>query len=182
MPTIGFATRAAAVAAVLVGCVLLYLHFSTPAPVTHEQAAPAIIQSDGSTVLERKESAPAKTVVTKAKLPKGASLERQVDVTVKPDIPGDTAKVEVNLVKMKDDTRRVVVYSDNAEVGGIDVPVELNLEPKHTWAVGMYVDPMHRETAGIFIDKDVGRVRLGAEVGRGRNNSAEVRLKVGVTF
>lgn len=180
-----FAPRAAAWAAgILASVVLCYCIITalSPSPVTHEPAAPAITQADGSVVLERHASVPAKSVKPRAQLPRGAAVERHIDLTVKPEQPGDTAKVEVNLVKMPDQSRRVVVYSDNAEVGGLDLPVELKLDPKHTWAAGVYADPFNPNVRGIFVDKDIGRIRIGAEVGQGRHRDAEVRLKLGVTF
>lgn len=157
-----------------------------PTPVhIPEVAAPAVTQSDGSTLLARQPASP-RTPAAKprAQLPAGATLERKVDLTVKPDEPGSAAQVELSLVRMPDQTRRVVAYSDNAVVGGIDVPIEpvFAAPEAKRWAAGLYVNPLDRRQAGVFFDSDVGRLRLGLEVGRGVRGEAEARVKVGVTF
>lgn len=122
------------------------LYRPKPAPV--ETAAPAVRQKDQSLVLERKPEAKPQP---KHELPKGAKLERQIQVTVLPSIPTSGAgtlgsgvpnpsnpvqsvsnsvqsgaiTVDLSLVKMPDGTQRVVASSDQGTViGGIDVPVQ----------------------------------------------------------
>lgn len=111
-------------------------------------------------------------------------MERKVDLNVKPHAPEVPANVELSLIRLKDDTRRVIAWSDDAEVAGIDVPLEpiyVPAPPKR-WTAGLYVNPARPDNFGVFLDRDVGRMRIGTELGRGYAGKAEVRLKVGLTF
>ena len=127
----------------------------SPKPAKPETYAAAVKQSDGSVVLERKPDATAKPA---QELPKGAKLERVVQVTVKPsasseaiaptngpdpqaastsDLPSGTTipcppiRVDLSLVRMPDESRRVIASSPDGEVvGGVDIPVEAALVPK----------------------------------------------------
>lgn len=118
-----------------------------PKPAPAETAAPAVRQADKSLVLERKPEAKPQP---KHELPKGAKLERQIQVTVLPSIPMDAQRipgsgsrellttnpvssslvvhpitVDLSLVKMPDGGQRVIASSDQGTViGGIDVPVQ----------------------------------------------------------
>lgn len=106
-----------------------------------ETAAPAVRQTDQSLILERKPEAKPQPM---HELPKGAKLERQVQVTVMPSIPMDGQRipgsgnlpeipdsstrpvtVDLSLVKMEDGTRRVVASAEGGTiVAGIDIPVQ----------------------------------------------------------
>lgn len=189
-----------------VACVALGWWLARPEKVV-ETPAPAVQQADGSTVLERAPDAKARPA---AEIPRGAKLERTVSVTVKPRAesnagpkagqgPGGSlmpapdcppVKVDLSLVRMPDRTRRVVASSPNGEiVGGLDVPVDTapGSEPQR-WAAGLSWSPIHH-TAGVWVERDIGRVRLGADLQQARPlglantlTSTEVRLRVGLTF
>lgn len=163
-----------------------------------ETAAPAVRQADGSTIVERAPDAKARPV---AQIPKGARLERNISLTVRPETPPANLKlagaapcppvrVDMSLVRMPDRTRRVVASSPNGEiVGGLDVPVDAapGSESKH-WAAGLSWSPI-TSTAGVWVERDIGRVRIGAEMQQARPlgatntlTSTEVRLRAGFTF
>lgn len=123
------------------------LYRPKPAPI--ETAAPEVRQKDGSLVLERKPEAKPQPM---HELPKGAKLERQVQVTVLPNLPSiptggqkilgsgshpefpDSSvvkeslttrpiTVDLSLVKMPDGTSRVIASSpDGVVTGGLDIP------------------------------------------------------------
>lgn len=124
------------------------LYRPKPAPV--ETAAPAVRQADKSLVLERKPEAKPQP---KHELPKGAKLERQIQVTVLPSIPMDARKipgsgslavnsgqsvgntdnsgqsraitVDLSLVRLQDGTQRVIASSEQGTVlTGLDIPVQ----------------------------------------------------------
>lgn len=120
------------------------LYRPKPAPV--ETAAPAVRQKDQSLVLERKPEAKPEP---KHELPRGAKLERQIQVTVLPSIPtegtpipgsggqsegntgnsraipGNPITVDLSLVKMPDGTSRVIASSPDGVVSaGLDIPVQ----------------------------------------------------------
>jgi len=96
-----------------------------------ETPAPAQIMTDGGLMLERQPNA---TAQPKQAIPKGAKLERSVSVAVMPRTVGTSPEakasrapvtVDLALVRMPDQTRRVIASSPDGEiVGGLDVPVE----------------------------------------------------------
>lgn len=173
-------------------------YVARPKPVVETPAA-AEKQSDGSIVLERTATQP--TAAPKMELPKGGKLERTVSVTVQPEAhfkmptPGQAAieqcppvSVDLALVRMPDQSRRVVASSKDGDViAGLDVPVDTPAldEPK-PWAAGLSYDPI-KETPGVWVERDLWRVRLGLEVAQTRQQiggpaAVETRLRVGFTF
>lgn len=181
----------AAVAAVLLGAAVLLSRCSTPP--TPEPPAPAARQSDGSLLLER--TAPQPAAKPPHQLPRGAKVERRMQITAKPkaapvvsaggQLESAPVTVDLSLVRMSDDTRRVVASSLDGEiVGGLDIPAEPVPEPPEPkrWAVGVYVNPVRPEERGVWVDRDMGRVRVGAELGQGPGRQLEARVKLGLTF
>ena len=119
---------------------------------------PAARQADGSLILER---APDAKAVPAQQIPKGAKVERIERIQVRassapaaataptngsglpaaaltPALPSTTT-VDLTLLRMPDDTQRVVASSpDGTIVGGVDIPVSsAPREPKST-AIGGY--------------------------------------------
>jgi len=73
--------------------------------------------------------------------------------------------ISLALILDKDKQQRVEAYSPNGDiVGGIDIPVRDITIPKEAkkWAVGMSYNTL--EVKGLWVERDVGRIRLGAEV------------------
>lgn len=146
-------TGLVALGGLLVGLGLGYkLYHSKPAP--PETYAPAVVQNDGSTVLERKPDPKARPA---AVIPKGGKVERIVRVTVTPipELPPTReagsvltveapekvcppVTVELDLVRMPDGTRRVVAKAENGSLlDGVDIPVEPVPKPRELrWVVG----------------------------------------------
>jgi hypothetical protein len=104
-----------------------------------EPPAPAIRQSDGSLILERKPDPSAKAP---AEIPKGAHLERIERVVIQPkatpvlDANSGTrddanprlicppSELDLSLLRMPDKTERVAASSpDGKIVGGVDIPL-----------------------------------------------------------
>jgi hypothetical protein len=150
----------------------------TPKPETY---APPVRQQDGSLVLERKPQEDAKPAQT---VPKGAKVERIVQVVVQPSQPvhpallppsGSVAlepnrscppvRVDLTLVRMPDQSRRVVASSPDGQViGGVDIPVEAAAPQRVLkWAAGPSWNPADR-TFGAWIERDAGFLRLGADL------------------
>ena len=177
-----------------IAVVLLWPH---PKPVV-ETAKPAVVQSDGSTILERTDTQP------EAKpphvVPKGASVERVVQVKVKPkvviadgikDAPSlspdakpanNPITVDLSLVRLTDDTKRVIASSPDGEiVGGMDIPIETLAYKPRVWAAGISVDPVH-QVGGVWVERDISRIRLGVDAGVNKFHDFETRLRVGVTW
>lgn len=177
-----------------VAVVLLWPH---PKPVV-ETAKPAVVQSDGSTILERTDTQP------EAKpphvVPKGSTVERVVQVKVKPkvvvadgikDAPSlspdakpanNPITVDLSLVRLTDDTKRVIASSPDGEiVGGMDIPIETLAYKPRVWAAGISVDPVH-QVGGVWVERDISRIRLGVDAGVNKFHDFETRLRVGVAW
>lgn len=111
--------------------------------------------------------------------------EPEVQATDKQDCPPVT--VDLSLVEMPDSSQRVVASSpDGVILGGVDIPVrdaEPQPEPK-LWAVGAAIST--RQNLGVWIERDLGFLRLGAEANTTGNESGvrsvEIWGKVGIRF
>lgn len=175
-------------------------HVAKPKPVVETPAA-QVKQDDGSIVLERKPDAKARPAHA---VPKGAKVERVASVTVKPTQTGagqglrgslkpapdcPPVRVDLSLIRLPDQTRRVVASSPDGDVvAGMDIPVETAAPPPEPkkWAAGLSWSPNH-QTAGAWVERDIGRVRLGAELNQtrpwiGGPSGVEARLRVGWAF
>lgn len=164
--------------------------------------APEKRQGDGSLVLERQ---PAKEPPkTPHAIPEGGHVERHVSVTVQPtggrsgqpDPSGQEpagggqaaacgpVRVDLSLVRLEDGSARVVASSPDGEVtGGLDIPVArpgLQLELTRPWATG--VSYAGDRAWGVFVQRDIWRVRLGLEVNATTDGGSEARASVGWTF
>lgn len=181
---------------------IVMLLWPLPKPIV-EVAKPAVVQSDGSTILERTDTQP--SVRPPHVVPKGAKVERVVQVKVQPKIStarpsmGDSASngnelsligmsppatftVDMSLIREKDGSKRVIASSPDGEiVGGLDIPIETLTYKSRVWAAGISVDPVH-QVGGVWVERDIGRIRVGAEVGANRYHDFETRLRVGVTW
>lgn len=150
-----------------------------------ETYARAQRQQDGSLVLERKPQPDAKPA---QQVPKGAKVERVVQVVVQPSAqpveplrpsasdasagdltperpPCPPVRVDLTLVRMQDQTRRVLASSpDGVVIGGVDIPVE-TAAPVRTlkWAAGGSYNPADR-TFGAWAERDLGPLRVGADL------------------
>lgn len=173
----------------LVGVALVFLaglgtgwELWKPKTKTPETYAPPVVQKDGSVVLERKPQADAKP---SQQIPKGGKVERVIQVVVEPTTPeppprtdsGSVVSVEparppcppvrvdLTLVRMPDDSRRVIASSpDGRVVGGVDIPVAPVVTPRAlAWAAGGLYGPSDK-SAGVWIDRDLGFVRVGADL------------------
>lgn len=177
-----------------IAVVLLWPH---PKPVV-ETAKPAVTQSDGSTILERTDTQP--SVKPPHVVPKGSTVERVVQVKVKPkvvvadgikDAPSlspdakpanNPITVDLSLVRLTDDTKRVIASSPDGEiVGGMDIPIETLAYKPRVWAAGISVDPVH-QVGGVWVERDISRIRLGVDAGVNKFHDFETRLRVGVAW
>lgn len=160
-----------------------------------ETPAAAVKQGDGSVILERRpESAPAPPpheLPAGGKEERRVSVSIQPRAKIKPveavKTPGATpsssggeivpgrgedaatcppVRVDLSLVKMPDQSRRVVASSPDGDVvGGLDIPIEppaRAFKPTR-WAAGGLWNPADR-TFGGWVDRDAGPFRFGVEV------------------
>ena len=180
-----------------------------PAAPVVEKAAAAVRQSDGSLELQRQAATPAAQVQPGHELPKGATLERQIALTIQPqqsaaavETPAPAApqftlsaeaaknlamqctpltamgalgqakgacgpvRVDLSLIKMPDQTRRVVASSPDGEVvGGLDIPVSSPPAIRdRRWSVGALVGWDWRRSRRVYggeVSRRWGRIELG---------------------
>lgn len=213
MPQIKLYAGIAAVIAIVVATLVFAWKFWGPQPVKPEVYAAAQRQADNSLVLEKKPDATAKPA---AQLPEGSKVQRLAQVTVQATAKkaasatgtGTTVAakdgfndanlaavgsecppvtVDLTLVKMPDDSQRVVASSPDGKIlKGVDIPV-VSAQPAPTpklWAAGASFDPFKR-TFGVIVERDLGPFRLGTEVHQTREdslNSPGVRVSALLQF
>lgn len=177
--------------------VAVVLLWPRPQPVI-EVAKPAIVQSDESLILERTDTQP--SVKPPHVVPKGSTVERVVQVKVKPKVviadgikdspslspdakpANNPITVDLSLIRLKDDTKRVVASSPDGDVvGGLDIPIETMTYKPRVWAAGISVDPVH-QVGGVWVERDISRIRLGMDAGINKFHDFETRLRIGVTW
>lgn len=185
-----------------------------PAPVV-ETAAAAVTQSDGSLVVERAPDAAAKpahmvpkgttvervvridvrprrpATVNESLTPGGPELAALGHGVVLPPAaaPCPSVRLDLSLVREQGGARRVIASSPDGDIlRALDIPVETAAPPPapHRWAAGLSYAPIAR-AAGAWIERDIGRVRLGLDINQTRVRiggpaDIEARLRVGVTW
>lgn len=178
-------------AGVIVGlCAGWFLWRSEP-PIPEPHAHEVRLDS-GALVLEREPEARVPMLVVDAvkELGRGAELERAVTITVQPkakvtdEIACPPLNLDLGIVKMPDETRRVIATSRDGEiVGGLDIPIAPAKTFKELkWAAGAVYDPQYKDY-GAFVDRDVGPFRVGLEVVKSRVDGDLTGLvRVGIRF
>jgi len=173
-------------AVVLVGVILFggYLigHYTNQPKIEDVTPTPAQSQPDGSVIAERRQPATRKAPHT---IPNGATEERRAQVTIKPPAPvlGDCPPVTVDLSLVRDDNGRRIVASspDGQVISAIDMPIEAGVMPiSRPWSAGVSYGT--DRTQGAWIERDLGRVRVGAEAIRETGGAVMVRARVGWSF
>lgn len=171
-------------AALLVGAAGGYWLKSTDMPAPEVVTAkPAVRQTDGSLVAER---APAlKPSPPPHQIPKGAREERRVSATVKPRQPDcDPVRLDMSLVRDDEGGRRVVLSSPDGEVTqALDMPLQsaLTPAPQRPWAIGALYAPA-RGDVGVWVERDLGRLRLGADLVQQETGDLAVMARIGWRF
>ncbi|GLR13989.1 hypothetical protein GCM10007907_27790 [Chitinimonas prasina] len=154
--------------------------------------APAVRQADGALVLARQPIAKAGKPVHA--LPTASVEERRIQLHVRPETRStesvfaldclcDPVQVDVSLVRDAEGGPRVVASSPDGEVlAGLDMPLTpMRLSaPPSTWAAGLSWSPRQR-VAGIWLERDIGRLRLGAEL-LAQDSRLDPRLRAGWTW
>lgn len=178
-----------------------------PKPLPKERPLPAVRQGDGSLVLERRPPV-GPPAPPSHQIPAGGKEERRVSVTVKPrwtlppnpGKPGEIqeppapangcppVRVDLSLVRMPDQSRRMVASSPDGEVvGGLDMPLEppRPMPRPLRWGAGALYNPLDR-TYGAFLDRDFGPLRLGVEAYQtrqpGGSSSAAAAVRLGIRW
>jgi len=154
-----------------------------PARPIHENVAPAPAerQADGSLIAERAPDAhPAKP---RHQLPKGAVEERREQVIIQPADPAASAvEVDLSLVREGDQRRVIASSPDGQVVTAIDIPIEPAAipPPPKPWAAGLSYGT--DRAVGVWVERDLGRLRVGAEIEKGMAGPPVARIRVGVRW
>lgn len=174
----------AGIALLVVG--LLAFAFWPAAPV-HEDltAAPQVVQADHSVIAERAPDAappPASHII-----PKGFHEVRRDIVTVAPAAAAAASgcppvRVDLSLVRNGSDQRVIASSPDGQVVSAIDVPVEAAIvpPPPKPWAAGLAYGTDH--AVGVWLERDVGRLVLGAQLARAPDGRVQAQLRLGARF
>lgn len=150
-----------------------------------ETAAPAVRQVDGSLVAER---APG-VIPVAAAVPTGTKPLRTAEIRVKAKpVAGsgagcscDPVTVNTTLVRESGGQRLVVSSPDGEVVSAVDSPLEpLQIQRQTLWAVGATYGTGAR--SGMFLDRDVGPFRVGAEVDQAGGGDWQARVRLGWRF
>lgn len=191
----------------LSGIYIGYKMFDNKPEVVVQHSAGEVVINNSTKLLAKQ---PDKNAKADMPLPKGATLERLVKFSVKqkakpaqeatqtPNVEGKIGgktgekssdelcppiDISLALITDKDKQQRVEAYSPNGEiVGGIDIPVRDITIPKEVkkWAVGVSYNTL--EVKGLWVERDVGRIRLGAEVTSVPVVGEVYTARVGFTF
>jgi len=142
--------------------------------------APAVRQADGSLEAERAPDphpAPAPHII-----PKGFHEVRRESVIVAPAPAASSVQVDLSLVSDGTQQRVVASSPDGQVVKAIDIPIQpvLMPPPAKPWAAGLSYDTRH--AVGIWVDRDVGRLVVGAALSRLPDGKTEAQVRVGVRF
>jgi hypothetical protein len=187
------------IAAVLLAAVALGAYLfgvRTTQPVV-ERIEPAASQSqaDGSLVLGVKPAASAPAdAVPKQAIPKGATVERVISATIKPrsvlkiptagaeSAPAATecppVRVDLSMIREGDQRRIIASSPDGDVVAGLDVPLEAGTIPiSHPWSAGLSYGT--DRTPGVYVERDLGRIRVGAEAIRQEVGTVQGRVRLG---
>ena len=173
----------------LSGIYIGYKMFDSKPEIVYQHSAGEVVVNSNTKILAKQ---PDKDAKADMPLPKGATLERAVKFSVKqkaqpkqegtqtPNVEGKVGGVSgetsldelcppidisLALILDKDKQQRVEAYSPNGDImGGIDIPVRDITIPKEAkkWAIGMSYNTL--EAKGLWVERDIGRIRLGAEV------------------
>ena len=176
------------------GCGLGWKLWGQNPPMMLLKPAPEIRQQDNSLLLKTAPDAQAKP---KQMIPKGAKVERIIQVTVQshpvttgvtqepppqssttqslPAIPATSeplktpcppVTVDLTLVKLPDNSHRVIASSPNGTIldNSVDIPVEPFPEPPKSfnWAAGISYD-IANHTGGVWLERKAWRLVLGIE-------------------
>lgn len=155
-------------------------HVLTPQPIKEDVApAPMVRQADESVIAERAPaSAPLPPVHV---IPKGFHEVRRESVVVAPAPAASSVEVDLSLVRNGTEQRVIASSPDGQVIRALDIPIEPALLPpaSRPWAAGLGYTTQRE--VGVWLERDLGRLRLGAEVLKGQGRPrAEVR--VGVSF
>jgi len=104
---------------------------------------------------------------------------------VQPDAPGcPVCRVDLSLVRDDEGGQRVIASSpDGTVTRALDVPIYPALlpPPVRPWAAGLSYDPFGSR-GGVWIERDVSRIRIGADLQQSDDGDIRGLVRVGWRF
>jgi hypothetical protein len=170
-------------AALLIAGVLAWAEWPQAPRLEVATPAPQMRQADGSVLAERAPPAADRPLPPAPHiLPRGAREERRERVIVAPAPAASTVEVDLSLVRQGAERRVVASSPDGQVLHAIDIPIDPVPPPPadRSWAAGLSYSTQH--AVGVWLDRDVGRLRLGAELDRQADGRVQAMLRVGVRF
>src|SRR5690606_15693537 len=158
--------------------------------------APAIVLPSGAVVAARAPGADLPPVAAEAARELGGTVARAGTVVVQPSLDkapdsldSESGLLDICLCKpLKLDwsltnvaaAQRMSFYTDDGTIlSATDTPAaSIRLHRERLWAAGVSVsmDMSQRRAAGLWVDRDVGRLRLGLELSQREGGAAAVRV------
>lgn len=177
-----------------VGAALVFMLLRPVAPVP-EPPAPAIDLPSGGIVAEVAPGAPLPDVAKESAKVLDGQTARAGHVVVQPTgkesltVDGiclcrpDPIRIDWSLTST-DSGQRMAFYTDDGTItDAVDIPVSgLSVRRERPWAAGVSVsmDMSQRRAAGLWVDRDIGRMRLGLEISQRDGGTAS--LRAGIRF
>lgn len=175
-------TRETALSLILAGVVGVFgyrLGVGDAPVIERVEYRPSVVQADGSVIAERDPTPPAEPAPHR--IPRGNVEVRRVEIEVQPDAPGcPVCRVDLSLVRDTDGGQRVIASSPTGTVlRALDVPIVPALlpPPARPWAAG--VSYGRGDTLGAWVERDVSRFRLGADVQQDERGALRALVRVG---
>lgn len=173
----------------VVGAALVFMLLRPVAPVP-EPPAPAIDLPSGGIVAEVAPGAPLPDVAKEAARELGGTVARAGHVVVQPTgkeslpVDGvclckpDPVRVDWSLTSTKTGQRMAFFSPDGAIVEAADIPVTSVRHASKPWAAGVSVsvDMSQRRAYGVFVDRDIGRLRVGLEISQRDGGAATAKV------
>lgn len=173
--------KAIVIACIAALVVLAGVAFWPAAPI-HEvvKAAPQEREADGS--LKAAQAPDAHPPPPKMILPRGAVRERAGKIVAHQAPGASSVEIDTEFVRVGDRREMHVSSPDGTIDTAVDIPIEPALipPPPKPWAAGLSYGT--NRSIGLWVDRDIGRLVVGAAVNRLQDGRTEAQLRVGVRF
>lgn len=142
--------------------------------------APQVLQADHSVVAAREvasQPSPAPHII-----PKGFRETRRAQVVVAPVSTASDVQLDLSWVNDGREQRLVASSPDGTVERAVDMPIVPIAMPRATPIWGAGLEYGRGGVVGLWIDRDIGRLRLGTEVQRQADGRAQTIVRVGVRW
>lgn len=152
----------------------------TPKPIPEAIApSPQVRHDDGS--LTAAQAPAARPPTPRMVLPHGAVRERASTIVAHQAPGASSVEIDTEFVRIGNRRELHVSSPDGTIDTAVDIPIEPAMipPPPRPWAAGLAYGT--DRAVGVWLERDIGRLRLGAEVAKGAGKP-RAEIRVGVTF